>query len=115
NNLGLAQVNLAIAATEPGVATLLSPAKGASSVSSLPTLSWQAVSGADSYLVEVSTAADFSSIVHTALVTGTSHDVSTMLADNTQYFWRVAAANACGNATPAVASFRTAQVFCATP
>ncbi|MCG3119987.1 MAG: hypothetical protein ALAOOOJD_02549 [bacterium] len=81
----------------PAVPTLASPANGAIGVSTTPVLSWNAASGADSYGLEVATDAAFTNIVisQTGLTT-TAFNVTTALAHNTPYFWRVNATNAGG-------------------
>jgi subtilisin family serine protease len=80
----------------PPAPILSAPADGATGVSTSPTLSWNAASGATSYGVQVSTDAGFASLVvdRTGL-TGTSTAV-TGLAANTLYYWRVNASNAGG-------------------
>ncbi|MDQ6870607.1 MAG: S8 family serine peptidase [Gemmatimonadota bacterium] len=88
-----------IAAPPPGppaAPSLSSPANGATGVSTSPTLSWSASSGATSYVVEVSTNASFSPVTYTATVTGTSAVVSPALANSTQYYWHVKATNTYG-------------------
>lgn len=71
-----------------GAPVLISPANGVT-VPGTPTLSWNAVSGASTYKVEVATDSTFSSlafmnpgVASTSLVTG-------QLSGNTQYYWRV--------------------------
>lgn len=85
---------------------LLSPADSATNVSVSLALSWGAVSGATSYTVQVSQAADFSTtVVNVAGVTGTSHSASG-LSNNTMYFWHVSATNAGG-----VGPFSVRRIF----
>ncbi|MCI1710779.1 MAG: putative Ig domain-containing protein [Chiayiivirga sp.] len=115
NNIGTASADLTITHAMPAATVLQTPANGAGGVSTLPILTWQAAAEATQYLVQVATDAAFSNIVHTASVSGTSHTVSTMLSGDTQYYWRVVPQNGCGTASPAIASFRTAQSFCASP
>jgi uncharacterized repeat protein (TIGR01451 family) len=88
--------------------TLVAPADGAINQSYAPTLSWNAVAQASSYVVEVSTAADFATLAYTATVTGTSHVVATPLAPSTTHYWRVRAVNPCAtSANSTVRSFTT--------
>lgn len=94
---------------------LLTPNDGAGGVQPRPTLSWGAVPGAASYVVQVSTTADFGSIVDTGNVDAptTSYTTAASLAPNTQHWWRVRATNGCGDSPlSAVRSFTTANLVC---
>lgn len=100
--------------------SLTAPADGATDVSVNPTLMWNAVSGADTYDVEVATDAGFSNVIYSASVAGTSHVVSTALAPNITYYWRVRASNTCGDGGYSTAfSFTTVnliyQTACTSP
>ena len=90
-------VGLSIAAGIPGPATLLDPLDGASGVELLPELSWEPVSGATAYDLQIATDSGFVSVVYTATATGTSHTVETPLGTLTPYFWRVRGTNICGD------------------
>jgi len=95
--------------------TLLTPADGSTGVVPRPTLSWSAVPGAASYVVQVSTAADFSAIVETGNVVApaTSFQPVASLAPNTAHFWRVRAVNGCGDSPiSATRGFTTANLVC---
>ena len=108
-----AVVNLTVAAGAPNTVTLTSPANGATGVSTSPTLSWNAATGATSYEVQVSTNANFSSIAASGTVTGTSYTVMPSLMGNTNYFWRVRGASSCGTgAYSTTFSFTTANETC---
>ncbi len=73
------------------------PSNNATNQSLTPTLSWNAVNGADSYKVQLSDDAGFSNIVFEQLdITTSSVDV-TGLSNNTQYYWRVLATNIAGD------------------
>lgn len=102
-------IELTVATQTPGAATPVAPANGAGNVILQPTLSWTAGAQASTYTVEVATDMAFSNIVFTGNVTsGTNIAVTSALASNTTYFWRVRPANICGageNST--VFSFRT--------
>ncbi len=93
----------------PAAPTLSSPANGATGVSTSPTLSWNASSGAASYTAQVSTDPGFATFVYNQSgITGTSTNV-TGLAGNTVYYWRVNATNAGGtSAFSSTWSFTTA-------
>lgn len=91
--------------TLPGTTTLSSPASGATGVATSPTLSWNAVSGATSYDVYLSTA---SSPAFLRNVTTTSTAVGPLTA-GTVYYWKVVAKNSCGSGTAStIRSFTTA-------
>jgi subtilisin-like proprotein convertase family protein len=109
-------VTLTVLAGAPGLASLTTPADGATGVSQTPALSWSAASGATSYNVQVATDAAFTNVVASANnVTGTSYNVASALASNTLHYWRVQAVNSCGSgAYTAAFSFTTSSVTCAT-
>ncbi|HET6604811.1 MAG TPA: S8 family serine peptidase, partial [Xanthomonadaceae bacterium] len=115
NHLGTAKANLHVTASIPAQVTGLSPVDGSTAVATLPTLSWNPAPGATGYLVEVATDPAFASIVHSALILGTSHAVTTMLAANTIHYWRVTPSNGCGSASPTSASFTTVNMICRSP
>ncbi|MEK9138620.1 MAG: fibronectin type III domain-containing protein, partial [Bacteroidota bacterium] len=79
--------------------TLASPSNGATGVSTSPTLSWNASSGATSYQLQLSTDPSFTSLeVNQGGITATSY-AATGLANSTPYYWRVNASNAGGTGT----------------
>lgn len=71
-----------------GAPVLVSPANGGT-VPVTPTLSWNAVSGAATYTVEVATDSTFSSLVFTNAAVASTSLVTGQLSGNTQYYWRV--------------------------
>ncbi|TSA15604.1 fibronectin type III domain-containing protein, partial [bacterium] len=80
----------------PSPPTLVSPTSGATGVSTSPTLTWNASTGANIYALQVSTSSSFSSNVENqSSISGTSYSLSG-LANNTQYYWHVNATNAGG-------------------
>ena len=82
--------------TPPAAPVLASPGDGAVDQPMTLTLSWHAVTSAQTYHLQVSTSSDFAStVVDEDGLTGTSRQVGP-LAENTQHFWRVRAANAAG-------------------
>jgi hypothetical protein len=92
----------------PSAPTLSAPADGATSISPNPTLSWNTVSGATSYAVQVSTSSDFSALVadQTGIVATTL--ALSGLSTGTLYYWRVAATNVAGtSAWSSTRSFTT--------
>jgi len=92
----------------PPPPTLVSPANGATGISTNPTLTWNPSSGATSYRLQVSTTSGFSStVIDQSGITGTSRAISG-LSNNTTYYWRVNATNAGGtSAWSSVWSFTT--------
>ena len=101
----------------PGPFTLSSPADGATGIGFGPTLTWNASSGATSYLVEVNTDSTFvASNVFSQSVGGTSVGLpANTLVGSTTYYWRVTASNsfsltAVGSPNPS--SFVTAPPPC---
>jgi hypothetical protein len=89
--------DLTYATAAPAAPTLDAPADGAPNQSQTPVLSWLASPQATSYTVQVASDPNFATIVATATVAGTSWTVSPALNSNTQYYWRVSAADACGD------------------
>ncbi|MEO7431113.1 MAG: proprotein convertase P-domain-containing protein, partial [Dokdonella sp.] len=99
----------------PAAPALATPANGATSVSTTPTLSWGTVAGAASYTVDIATDATFTTIVQTASgITMTTY-VATSLLPNTPYFWRVRAVNGCTSTVSSTFSFTTANLICRAP
>ena len=89
------------ATVAPGTPTLV--ALPAYSQGTSKSVSWAAVSGATSYTVQISTSANFTSVLASQTVGGTSASFSN-LADGTTYYYRVAATNNIGSS-----SYSTAQ------
>ena len=73
-----------------------SPADGSTVDDSTPTFSWAGVSGATSYRIQVDDSDGFGSPEVDAATSSTSYTPGTALPDGI-YFWRVLAANACGD------------------
>lgn len=93
---------------------LQSPTNGQQALSTTATLTWTAQPNAQSYAIQVSTAADFSSFIVNDVVTDNEYLV-TGLIQATRYFWRVIPSNFCGNGLPANAltySFATGTLAC---
>ena len=84
--------------TIPSAPALSAPSNGATGVSTTPTLSWSASTGAANYTVQVSTDPNFSSTLVNA-TTASSTYAATGLAGNTTYYWRVNAQNSAGTST----------------
>ena len=92
-----AAFNFTTLPTIAGVPVLVSPSNNSTNQSLTPTLSWNAVTGADSYKVQVSDDSGFTTlIIDQSGVTETNLAV-TDLSNDTQYYWRVLATNAAGD------------------
>ena len=102
-------LGLSVASTyaQPAVPTLTSPADAATGVPTTPTLMWDAVSGADTYTVELDDDADFGSPEQTQTDASTSFN-ATALSSGSGYHWRVRASNGEGDSDWASRSFTTA-------
>ena len=109
-------LSLTVNATTPGSVGLTAPADAAMGVSTAATYSWDADSGATSYLIEIASDSGFTDIVDSATVTDTTYESSIALLPETTYYWRVTAENGCGSGTPSNAfSFITANEYCFAP
>lgn len=102
--------------SEPAQPILVSPADGAGDVNPATILSWNAVAGAVSYVLELDDDPDFGSIDFSTTTGDTSAQVPGLSVETT-YYWRVRADNACGaGIDSAVSSFTTGLLICsATP
>jgi Metallo-peptidase family M12B Reprolysin-like/Proprotein convertase P-domain len=96
--------------------TLALPAAYSIGVKTLPLLIWGSVAGASSYTLEFSTSSGFGVISQiVAGITTTSYTLTTPLAENTTYYWRVKTTNGCGTGAPSASSiFKTASNQCTT-
>ncbi|MBM4162119.1 MAG: hypothetical protein FJ217_13610 [Ignavibacteria bacterium] len=82
--------------TLPPAPTLISPADGASNLSTAPLLTWSQVSGAVKYHLQVSSSPSFlTMVVNDSTLTSTSRQLGS-LAHGTKYYWRVRAKNEAG-------------------
>lgn len=100
-------VSLQLAESVSDQPVLEMPGEAAVAVVLNPMLSWQPAAQAITYQVELATDAGFTNVVESAEVTSTSYLVATTLSEDTTYFWRVTASNACGDAVSMEASFTT--------
>ncbi|WP_440222606.1 S8 family serine peptidase [Dokdonella sp. MW10] len=89
-------VGVTVFNANPATFTLTAPADGAGSVALSPVLSWAAATQAAQYTVEIATDAAFANIVYTGTSSTTTHTVGTALSSSLRYYWRVRAANSCG-------------------
>jgi formylglycine-generating enzyme required for sulfatase activity len=94
------------------------PASGATVSTAMPSLDWGDIAGASSYRIQISTSSAFSTTVTDDSTLSTSaYAQSTILADSTTYYWRVAARSADGvwSAFCSAASFTAAYTTAAAP
>jgi uncharacterized repeat protein (TIGR02543 family) len=91
----------------PSAPALVSPASGATGVSTSPTLSWNVSVGAVTYDLQISTSVDFNTgtTIFPGLTT-TSRTLSGLM-NNTIYYWRVNATNAGGSSGWSTRNFTT--------
>lgn len=103
-------VSIPPATTAPGCSTLSTPANAATGVAVAPTLTWVASSGADSYDVYLDTNPNPTTMVGNT--SGTSFTVTSNLALNTTYYWKVIPKNSIGSANGCtVNSFTTTSTL----
>jgi choice-of-anchor B domain-containing protein len=79
-------------------ATLQTPLNGAIDVVLQPQFNWSAVANAATYEIQVATDSNFITIVaQESGINGTTHTLSSDLADDTVHYWRVRGSNTCGD------------------
>ena len=78
----------------------------------MPTFTWNSVSEASTYLIEIATDAGFSNIVDSqAGLENPAYTPASSLSETTLHYWRVTASNLCGSgSTSAVYSFTTKAI-----
>ncbi len=89
---------------------LVSPANGAINEANPTVFIWGAISGA-TYSIEISTSNTFATIVEQATGLTNNSYTSALLNPNTQYYWRVNAANGCGTSPFSQANYTTGACF----
>lgn len=100
----------------PVAPTLTAPANGATGVSTAPTFTWTAATGAAGYVVEASTSNTFATTLFSQATTDTSLASPVTLPVSTQVFWRVRGTNGFGpGPNSATFAFTTALEFCRSP
>lgn len=97
----------------PAAPGLASPADGATDEALFPSFSWNAVTNADSYLLEIAEDPGFGTIVYSTNTSNTNVDLPSALTGETIYYWRVTSANnACGAGnTSSIRSFETEACY----
>ncbi|GAB4436992.1 MAG: hypothetical protein Kow0031_18800 [Anaerolineae bacterium] len=106
-----ATVTLNLFSAAPSGVTLVAPANAVTGQSLAPTFSWSAATQGYSYTLQIAADAAFSNIVYSKTVSGTGHTPTSNLSPETDYYWRVQPANACGpGSASATFSFTTRAV-----
>ena len=99
-----------------GTTAVTTPAANATNVSTQPAFAWSAATGAITYDLQIATNTGFTAGLQTFnTITTNAYTLTTGLAPNTLYYWRVRGVNSCNNGTySTVRSFTTANIFCYT-
>lgn len=83
--------------TAPSAPTLTAPANNSANIPVTPTFTWNSVTGATSYKIQISTVSNFAVIVDSAIVATNTYTIASgILQPATAYFWRVNASNPIG-------------------
>ena len=93
NAAGSVSVDMPITINIGSAPVLATPANSATDLSVTPTLAWQTTTGASMYRVQVSSTSDMSPLVIDDSTAVLNYTISTSLANNTPYFWRVLGKN----------------------
>jgi len=88
----------------PEVPTLSLPENGAMIEETMPLLEWDAVAGANYYMLEIAADANFEDIVLTDNVATNQLEITDALPLGL-YYWRITSVNDCGNGTAAAFNF----------
>lgn len=93
----------------PDAAQLVAPADMSTDLPTAVDLSWQVSTNTDMYRYEIATDNQFTNIVETGTIAGTS--VSVTLSEGASFFWRVLSMNNCETTSSAIRSFSTGGRF----
>jgi len=107
-------LNLDIFDQAPNTPALQSPINGATGIDgNMPTFSWNAVSGVQSYLFELADDSGFSNVIESVSVDDNNYTTSLVLNPDSDYYWRVTAENTCGQSPVSTTfSFTTLNMVC---
>lgn len=114
NNVKTDSIDVFVSFPVSGRVALSTPTDGSIGISNTTTLNWMSVIGAVDYNIDVATDVNFTSIIDSATVTGTSYTPSVSLSAATTYYWRVRASNSCGDSIYSIAAFETSGSSLAT-
>ncbi len=107
-------VIIKLESSPPAVPALVSPAKGATGISTNPLLVWSPSSGASTYRLQVASNPDFSpTTVDQSALSGVSQQLSGLVNGRT-YYWRVSATGA-GGSSPFSAPWSFATIVAPPP
>ncbi len=115
NNETSNNITLNIFNSAPSAINLETPNNMATEVSTSPIVSWNTITGNNSYSIEIATDDAFTNVISNASGLNGGTYNSTPLEELSTYYWRVRAANICGEGTWSETwSFTTADVTCNT-
>lgn len=80
-----------------GIVDITAPADEATAISTSGTFTWDSLSGATSYEIDISTDAGFTTIIESGETANTSYSNVSTLNLATVYYWRVRAKNSCAD------------------
>lgn len=86
---------------------LTAPSDQAEGVELQPEFAWNADLNVENYSIEIAEDADFNTLVETAQLSENTYTTTTVLDENTTYYWRVKGENPCGESGFSEASFTT--------
>lgn len=92
-------LDLVVQLNSPAATSLQTPADATTSISTQTDLTWNAVTDAGSYNIDLATDTGFATIVESGTSNGTTFTPTNNLIFNTTYYWRVTPTNACGPGT----------------
>ena len=102
-------------ATAPGCATNITPANGTADIAVDANITWDAVSGADGYYVNIGTTSGGTELVDNANVSGTGYNPATDFPEGTVIYVSVVPYNSVGNATGCSETSFTTQTLATVP
>jgi len=91
----------------PSSPDLIYPADGAQNIPINPTFQWHASANTLFYRLEIASDSDFTNILHTVELSETNYQLPAWLAHQSTVYWRVVAADICGQSAPSEAVFTT--------
>ncbi len=108
-------IELAIFDSLQSKVVLSTPPNGALGVDFNPTLSWQELSDATSYLVEIAENPAFDTLLESSIVSENSYTPSLVTAQEQVYYWRVSGINPCNSGSAfSVFAFQAGGEECTT-